>query len=75
MFLEGPLWDRSCENAFSDAVPIFAAGFEFLTGLVPIYIDGPQRDDRKDIFGFLRSDQGNAVSPSAKRFPIRVVAA
>ncbi len=75
MFLEGPLWDRSCDNAFSDAVPIFAAGIEFLTGLVLIYIDGPQRDDRKDIFGLLRTDQGDAVSPSTKRFPIRVVTA
>ncbi len=75
MFLEGPLWDRSCDNAFSDAVPVFAAGIEFLTGLVPIYIDGPQRDDRKDIFGLLHTDQGDAVSPSRKPFPIRVVAA
>ncbi len=75
MFLEGPLWDRSCDNAFSDAVPIFAAGIEFLTGLVPIYIDGPQRDDRKDIFGLLRTDQGDALSPFTKRFPIRVVTA
>ncbi len=75
MFLEGLLWDRSCDNAFSDAVPIFAAGIEFLTGLILIYIDGPQRDDRKDIFGLLRTDQGDAVSPSTKRFPIRVVTA
>jgi uncharacterized protein len=48
MFLEGPLWDRSCDNAFSDAVPIFAAGIEFLTGLVPFHIEGDLREDRKD---------------------------
>ena len=74
MFLEGPLWDRSCDNAFSDAVPIFAAGIEFLTGLVPFHIEGELRDDRKDIFGF--SEQ---VKPSRDRpprvFPISVVAA
>jgi uncharacterized protein len=75
MFLEGPLWDRSCDNAFSDAVPIFAAGVEFLTGLVPIHIDGPQRDDRKDIFGQLRAVRVEAINHPARLFPIRVVAA
>lgn len=65
MFLEGPLWDRSCDNAYSDAVPIFAAGIEFLTGCVPIYIDGDFREDRKDIFGMV-----NGV-PQAK--PKRVI--
>lgn len=74
MFLEGPLWDRSCDNAFSDAVPIFAAGIEFLTGLVPFHIEGELRDDRKDIFGFI----GQVKSPrdrQTKVFPIAVVAA
>ena len=75
MFLEGPLWDRSCDNAFSDAVPIFAAGVEFLTGLVPIHIDGPQRDDRKDIFGQLRAVRVESINHPARLFPIRVVAA
>ncbi len=75
MFLEGPLWDRSCDNAFSDAVPIFAAGVEFLTGLVPIHIDGPQRDDRKDIFGQLRAVRVEAINHPVRLFPIRVVAA
>lgn len=65
MFLEGPLWDRSCDNAYSDAVPIFAAGIEFLTGCVPIFIDGDFREDRKDIFGLV-----NGV-PDAK--PKRVI--
>jgi uncharacterized protein len=74
MFLEGPLWDASCDNAFSDAVPVFAAGIEFLTGFVPVYIDGPQREDRMDIFGFVRPGPLNAADRSPKRFPIRVVA-
>ena len=65
MFLEGPLWDRSCDNAYSDAVPIFAAGIEFLTGCVPIFIDGNFCEDRKDIFGLV-----NGV-PDAK--PKRVI--
>lgn len=74
MFLEGPLWDRSCDNAFSDAVPIFAAGIEFLTGLVPFYIEGELRDDRKDIFGFVKQVKPPRDRPT-KVFPIAAVAA
>ena len=51
LFLTGPLWEKSCDNAYADAVPIFAAGIEFLTGLVPIKIEGPHRADRHDIWG------------------------
>lgn len=50
MFLEGPLWEVTCNNAYSDAVPIFAAGIEFLTGFVPMYIEGPHRQDRHDLW-------------------------
>lgn len=63
MFLEGPLWDRSCDNAYSDAIPVFASGIEFLTGLLVTHIEGDFREDRKDIFG-----QINAAQPKpAKR--------
>ncbi len=75
MYLEGDLWETTCDNAFSDAIPMFAAGIEFLTGLVPTYIEGPQREDRKDIFGSLRNPQREGVALPQKRFPIRVVAA
>lgn len=72
MFLEGPLWDASCDNAYSDALPIFVAAIEFLTGLIPVHIDGELRHDRKDIFGFAdRPEQSNSVKP----FPIPVVSA
>ncbi len=72
MFLEGPLWEASCDNAYSDALPIFVAAIEFLTGLIPVHIDGELRLDRKDIFGFAdRSEQSNSVKP----FPIPVVSA
>lgn len=72
MFLEGPLWDASCDNAYSDALPIFVAAIEFLTGLIPVHIDGELRHDRKDIFGFAdQSTQSNSVKP----FPIPVVSA
>lgn len=72
MFLEEALWDASCDNAYSDALPIFVAAIEFLTGLIPMHIDGELRLDRKDIFGFAeQAPQGNAVKP----FPIPVVSA
>jgi uncharacterized protein len=76
MFLEGPLWDRSCDNAFSDAVPIFAAGIEFLTGQVPVHIEGDFREDRKDIFGISANaldTQGTTQKPVRRPFPIPVV--
>jgi uncharacterized protein len=50
MFLEGNLWETTCNNAYSDAVPIFAAGIEFLTGFAPIMIEGPHRADRHAIW-------------------------
>lgn len=72
MFLEGRLWDTTCNNAYSDAIPIFAAGIEFLTGLFPIHIEGQLRADRKDLFSNANS---SPQSPSPKAFPIPVVAA
>jgi uncharacterized protein len=50
MFLTGELWEASCNNAFSDNITIFANAIELMTGHIPIYIHGPQREDRKDIF-------------------------
>lgn len=50
MYLDGPLWDVACNNAYADAVPIFAAGIEFLTGFVPERVEGPHRADRHDIW-------------------------
>jgi uncharacterized protein len=50
MFLSGDLWEASCNNAYSDNVVVFATAIESVTGYVPMYIDGPLRQDRKDIF-------------------------
>lgn len=72
MFLEGPLWDTSCNNAYSDAIPVFAAGIEFLTGCIPFYIDGDFREDRKDIFGLVN---GVPDAPKKRVIPIQPVAA
>ena len=73
MFLTGELWEASCDNAFSDNITLFANIFELITGYVPIYIDGPQRDDRKDIFWWVNGRPENAKTRK-KPFPIPVVA-
>jgi uncharacterized protein len=71
MFLEGALWARSCDNAFADNIAFFAAGFEALTGYVPVYIEGPQREDRKDIFGLIAGLQQPPPSAPRKIIPIK----
>jgi uncharacterized protein len=71
MFLEGRLWDASCDNAFSDAVPVFAAGMEFLTGFAPLRIDGPHREDRHDIW---KASAKTAETPKKKIIPIALAA-
>lgn len=51
MFLTGELWEASCNNAFSDNILILTLAIEELTGgWVPGYIDGPLREDRKDVY-------------------------
>lgn len=72
MFLEGALWDAGCDAAYSDNIPFFAAGVEFLTGCVPYHIDGDFREDRKDIFGQVHGTQGS--NPKKKIIPIQPVA-
>lgn len=54
MFLEGQLWEAGCDAAYSDNLVFFAAAIEFLTGCMPIFIDGDLPPDRKDIFGLAR---------------------
>jgi uncharacterized protein len=74
MFLQGSLWEASCGNAYSDALPIFTAGIEFLTGLVPVHIEGDLPETRKDVFGFSKPGEAGE-SANRKPFPIPVVAA
>lgn len=65
MFTEGKLWDASCDAAFSNAIPIWATGFEQKTGFVPFRIEGPHRKDRHDIFNI-----SNKASSKKKVIPI-----
>lgn len=73
MFLEGPLWEAGCDNAYSDNVPFFVASVEYLTGFAPYYIEGEFRDDRKDLFGAQAKAADVKKKPCAKSFPIPVV--
>jgi uncharacterized protein len=67
MFLDGPLWDAGCDSSYSDNIPFLAGGIEYLTGLIPYYIEGDFRQERKDIFGqFAQSPQ-----PAKKFIPIK----
>jgi uncharacterized protein len=53
MFLDGKYWETSCNNAFSDAIPLFAAAFEKMTrGYIPVLINNKELPlDRQDIWG------------------------
>ena len=70
MFLEGELWERSCDNAFADNIAFFAAGIELLTGFVPVYIEDHNgatiQNHRKDIFGLIHPST-NTPAPSLTR--------
>lgn len=74
MFLQEPLWEAACDNAYSDNVVFLAAAIEFLTGCIPFYIDGdfhPDQSDRKDIFGQLQGESATASKPVMH--PTRVI--
>jgi uncharacterized protein len=73
MFLTGPLWDASCDNAFSDNIVPFCIAIEELTGCIPEYIEGPQREDRKDIFWWVKGKPEKVRKPK-KIIPIMAVA-
>jgi len=73
MFLDGPLWEASCDNAYSDNILEFCIGIEEMTGgWLPIYIDGPLREDRKDIFWWVNGKPETIRKPK-KVIPIAVV--
>lgn len=55
MFLENEFWEKGCNNSFSDNIPLFAAVIESITGYLPYYIEGPQRNERKDVFGIMQA--------------------
>lgn len=51
MFLEGDLWESSCNNAFFDHIAFFAEALYLMTGCILKHIDGDIPAERKDPFG------------------------
>jgi uncharacterized protein len=52
MFLEGDLFQASCDNSYSDNIVFFALAIEKLTGYLPIRVEGQHhRPDREDVWG------------------------
>jgi uncharacterized protein len=73
MFVTGEYWEHSCANAYSDALAMFALGFEKITGHIPVFIEGENLPDmRKDIFGTVLQHEEIIVA-KRKPFPINVV--
>lgn len=71
MFLDGELWDVSCENSYSDNVVYFALTVAAITGYIPIRIKGEGLPlERQDIFGTLFEHK---EKPKKKVIPIKIV--
>lgn len=68
MYIDGPLWDASCNNAYYDNIPYFCSVIEHITGCIPIYIDGDLREERKDIFGLFEDGKFSEDSFNPKKF-------
>ncbi len=47
MYLDGPLFEHSCQNSYSDNVVFFALAIHALTGGKLVRIDGDFPEDRK----------------------------
>ena len=72
MYLDGKHWDVTCDNAYSDAIAIFALAFEKITnGYIPITIKGDGLPlDRQDIWGTTYTHEDKKKH---KIIPIKVV--
>lgn len=71
MFLDDKYWETSCNNAYSDAVALFALSFEKITGYVPVLIkNNSLPKDRQDIWGTMLQHEEKTKK---KIIPIKVV--
>jgi uncharacterized protein len=72
MFLDGKFWETSCNNAYSDAIPLFALAFEKMTnGYIPVLINNKELPlDRQDIWGTVYEHKDE---PKKKIIPIKIV--
>jgi uncharacterized protein len=71
MYLDGKYWDITCDNAYSDNVPLFALSIEKITGYIPVSIKGEGLPlERQDIWGTVYEHKEKATK---KIIPIKVV--
>lgn len=71
MFLDGELWEVSCNNAYSDNIALFALAFEKMTGYVPVLIKNDFLPlDRQDIWG---TQFTHEEKTKKKIIPIKIV--
>lgn len=71
MFLQGELWDVSCDNSYSDNIVYFALSMVAMTGYIPVFISGGNLPpERQDIFGTILDHQ---EKPKRKVIPLKVV--
>ena len=71
MYLDGEYWDITCNNAYSDNVPLFALAIEKLTGYIPVTIKGSNLPpEREDIWGTVLTHQEKTKK---KIIPIKVI--
>jgi uncharacterized protein len=70
--LDGKFWETSCNNAYSDAIPLFALAFEKMTnGYIPVLINNKELPlDRQDIWGTVYEHKDE---PKKKIIPIKIV--
>ncbi len=71
MYLDGKYWDATCDNAYSDNVPLFALSIEKMTGYIPVLIKGEGLPpEREDIWGTVYEHKEKTAK---KIIPIKVV--
>jgi uncharacterized protein len=71
MFLDGKYWDASCDNAYSDAISIFALSIQKITGYIPTLINNKELPlDRQDIWGTVYN---HPEETKRKTIPIKLI--
>lgn len=72
MFLDGELWDRSCDHAYSTNIAYLALSFEKMTnGYIPFYIEdeaGKLPLERRDLWGLTHDFSDEVVETKPIKF-------
>lgn len=63
MYLDGPLFEHSCQNSYSDNVVFFALAIHAITGGKLVRIDGDFPEERKDVFGQVQTTKLRKIIP------------